>query len=162
MKKSSPRKFYKWNLSFHRKNAGQKVLVLLAFLYWHFTWSTLHTTALTLHMSPICHNLFTISLRCPKVYVWLLTTSVSASHCAEGKHDHCAHFSKGWFLQTDSTRICEGSDRNKSVLHMEIAVSHRAVTHTSHSSPNLQDLRPSSCQTKLGNKISHTVIQFKL
>lgn len=68
-----------------------------AFSFSLLTWSTLHTIALTLHMSPLFHNLFTITLRCPKVFVSLLTTSVSASHCAGGKRDHCAHFSKGWF-----------------------------------------------------------------
>lgn len=71
----------------------------------------------------------------------LLTTSVSATLCAEGKRDHCAHFSKGRFLQSDSIRIHEGADRNDSVLYMEIVVSYHAVIHTSHSSQNLQDLK---------------------
>lgn len=77
----------------------------------------LHTIALTLHMNTICHNLFTITVRCPKVcFVSLLTNSYSANHCTEEKCDHCAYFSRSWFLETGSIRIDEVSDRNKWTL----------------------------------------------
>lgn len=104
-RKSPPRQFYKWNLSYQRKNCWSESTCAFSFslLTFHMIYIPLNCTY-PLHMSPICHNLFTITLRCPKVFVSLLTTSVSASHCAEGKCDHWAHFSKGQFLETESIR----------------------------------------------------------
>lgn len=143
------------------KNTDQKVLVLLASLYWHFTWSTSHTNALTLYMSPICQNLFTITLRYPKVFVSFLTTSVSAEVTVQKKKV----ITVLTLIRVNSYRLTASEFMKDQTENVNVTYGNRCKLSCCYTHfpffPKLA--RPkASCQTKPSNKISHTVIQFNL